>query len=45
MKEKDTGLNKLYKQRENFIVIGLPGRIGSGSSQVAEILEKKWYWI
>lgn len=43
MTEQDTGLNKLYKQREDFIIIGLTGRIGSGSSQVAKILEKKYF--
>ncbi|MDJ0679134.1 MAG: anti-phage dCTP deaminase [Xenococcaceae cyanobacterium MO_167.B52] len=41
MKEEGKALNRLYEERENFILIGLTGRIGSGSSQVAKILKNK----
>ena len=37
MKEK---INKIYENRQNFVVIGLTGKTGSGCSTVAEILEK-----
>ena len=37
MKEK---INKIYENRENFVVIGLTGKTGSGCSTVAQILEK-----
>jgi deoxycytidylate deaminase len=33
-------LEEIYSQRENFIIIGLTGRTGSGCSKAAEILTK-----
>ncbi len=33
-------LDEIYSQRENFIIIGLTGRTGSGCSKAAEILTK-----
>ena len=36
MKEK---INKIYENRQNFIVIGLTGKTGSGCSTIAKILE------
>ncbi len=37
MKEK---INKIYENRQNFVVIGLTGKTGSGCSTVAQILEQ-----
>ena len=34
-------LDEIYSQRENFIIIGLTGRSGSGCSKASEILSKK----
>jgi hypothetical protein len=34
-------LNEIYSQRENFIIIGLTGRNGSGCSKAADFLSKK----
>lgn len=33
-------IEKIYENRQKFVVIGLTGKIGSGCSTVAEILEK-----
>ena len=33
-------IEKIYENRENFVVIGLTGKTGSGCSTVAQILEK-----
>jgi len=41
MKEESKGLNKLYRERENFILIGLTGRIGSGCSNAVNILSSE----
>lgn len=32
-------VKQIYKLRQNFILIGLTGRTGSGSSTVAKVLE------
>lgn len=37
MKDK---INKIYENRQNFIIIGLTGKTGSGCSTVAKILEQ-----
>jgi deoxycytidylate deaminase/dephospho-CoA kinase len=34
-------LDEIYSQRENFIIIGLTGRSGSGCSKASEILSQK----
>lgn len=34
-------IHQIYKHRENFIIIGLTGRTGSGCSTVASLLSKK----
>lgn len=38
-------INEIYKQREDFIIIGLTGRSGSGCSTAAELLSKKFYQL
>jgi dCMP deaminase len=35
----NNGINKIYDERKDFIIIGLTGRTGSGCSTVAKILE------
>lgn len=37
----DNIVNSIYKQRGNFIIIGLTGRTGSGCTKVAELLSAK----
>lgn len=39
------GLNKLYEERGDFILIGLTGRFGSGCSTASKILEKDFNQI
>lgn len=34
-------VEKIYKLRKNFVIIGLTGRTGSGCSTVAKILQTK----
>jgi deoxycytidylate deaminase len=45
MTQSQKGLNKLYEERGNFILIGLTGRIGSGCSSAAKILEQAFWDI
>ncbi|HCT7996035.1 TPA: hypothetical protein OT882_000620, partial [Morganella morganii] len=37
----DNALSKIYSEKEDFIIIGLTGRTGSGCSTVASILASK----
>ncbi len=39
MANTETAINKLYEEREDFIIIGLTGRTGAGCSTVSKILE------
>lgn len=36
------GINELFNNRRNFIIIGLTGRTGAGCSTVAELLTKEF---
>ena len=36
------GINALFNNRRNFIIIGLTGRTGAGCSTVAELLTKEF---
>jgi hypothetical protein len=36
------GLNKLYAERGDFILVGLTGRVGSGCSTTSDILSKEF---
>lgn len=40
MNTPKTKLDELYSLREDFSIIGLTGRTGSGCSKVAELLSK-----
>jgi pantothenate kinase-related protein Tda10 len=36
-----TAINDIYSQRNNFIIVGLTGRVGSGCSTVADYMSLK----
>ena len=38
MSNTSTAINKIYEERQKFIILGLTGRTGSGCSTVANIL-------
>jgi deoxycytidylate deaminase len=37
-----SGLDTVYRERGNFIILGLTGRTGSGCTEIATLLEKKF---
>lgn len=37
-----TGLSTVYRERSNFIILGLTGRTGSGCTEIASLLEKEF---
>ena len=45
MSDTSTAINKIYKERQEFIILGLTGRTGSGCSTVADILTKNKKYI
>jgi deoxycytidylate deaminase len=42
LKPERKGLNKLYAERGDFILVGLTGRVGSGCSTTSDILSKEF---